>query len=352
MYTPDPRMGGSDHDQGRGLPGSAPALPVQRWVQWAGAATSVALVLGVVVWGYKLAVRDVSGVPIIRAIEGPARIAPENPGGDMAAHVGLSVNEVAGSGLAAPGPDRVVLAPDPTGLTPDDTPMADLRPLPDLAAPAVPPETEGGEPAAIAVPDTARAPRPDAPAADASELAPADVAPLPESLPEGVEEEAESAEAPTPVAPTAETPAAETAGISPDVPGLARSPRPLSRPDRDLEAEAAALAVARALGGGEAPAAGAAAVVDIAPKDLAAGTRVVQLGAFDSPDLARAEWDRVARRFEALMAGKRRIVQEAASGGRSFWRLRVEGFESVESARQFCAALVAEGSNCIPTVIK
>ncbi|SOC09237.1 SPOR domain-containing protein [Rhodobacter maris] len=346
MYTPDPRMGGADHDQGRGRQSPAPVLPVQRWVQWAGAATSVALVLGVVIWGYRLAVRDVSGVPVIRAIEGPARIAPENPGGDLAAHVGLAVNEVAGSGLAAPGPDRVVLAPDPTGLAQEDTPMAALRPLPDLAAPGEAPEGEGETPAAVAVPDNARAPRPDAPAAALPESPQAATAALPpEPLPETAEDAAEDevgAEA---------APAPEGTAISPDIPGLARSPRPAARPDRDLEAEAAALAVARALGGGAAPSAQAT-VVELDPKNVPKGTRVVQLGAFDSPEVARAEWDRVAVRFEALMAGKKRIVQEAASGGRSFWRLRVEGFESVEAARQFCAALVAEGTNCIPTVIK
>ena len=41
-----------------------------RWVNVIGATCSVALVLGLVVWGYKLAVRDVNGVPVVRALEG------------------------------------------------------------------------------------------------------------------------------------------------------------------------------------------------------------------------------------------------------------------------------------------
>ena len=55
-------------------------------VHLAGATCSVALVIGLAVWGYKLAVRDVSGVPVVRAMEGPMRIAPENPGGEVADH--------------------------------------------------------------------------------------------------------------------------------------------------------------------------------------------------------------------------------------------------------------------------
>ena len=38
----------------------------------AGAAVSMLLIVGVGIWGYKLLVRDVSGVPVVRAAEGPA----------------------------------------------------------------------------------------------------------------------------------------------------------------------------------------------------------------------------------------------------------------------------------------
>lgn len=328
------RGGTGDTGAGGNAPApAAPMAPVSRWAQLAGAATSVALVLGVVVWGYKLAVRDVSGVPIIRALEGPSRIAPEVPGGDMAAHVGLAVNEVAGTGLAAPGPERVVLAPQAEALAPEDAPMASLRPLPNpksrpevaaAAAPVAPPVTDP-------LPTAPTAPAPDLPDTADGVAAAEGEAPLAETAPEA------AAEAP----PEAVPPLASGTGV-------VRSPRPVARPEnRDLEAEAAALAVAQALGGG-----GSAANVEIDPANLAEGTRVAQLGAFDSAEIARAEWDKIAARFEPLMAGKKRIVQEAVSGGRSFWRLRVQGFETVEDARRFCAALVAEGANCIPTLAK
>lgn len=343
MTDPDTRTGGGFGRQGGGDYGPGldmPAPQSARWVQWAGAAVSGALILGVIIWGYRLAVRDVSGVPVIRALEGPARMAPSDPGGDLAAHVGLAVNEVAGSGLAAPGPSRVVLAPPPTGLSADDAPMSELNPLPQVENPADAEELAMEGPP-VPVPDSALPPKPavTAPAAD-----PAAELPTDPELP------AETA-AETPAEPPVDLPPAETAAAEPvepvvpaDVPGVVKSPRPLARPDLDIEAEAAAQAVAAALAGPE--------TVEIKAADLPSGTRVVQLGAFDSPEEARAEWGRISGRFEALMAGKKRIVQEAASGGRSFWRLRVSGFKGVEEARQFCAALVAEGANCIPTVIK
>ena len=51
---------------------------------WTGAAVSLALVVGVGVWGYQLATRDISGIPVVRAAEGPMRIQPEEPGGAAA----------------------------------------------------------------------------------------------------------------------------------------------------------------------------------------------------------------------------------------------------------------------------
>ena len=46
---------------------------------WAGALTSVALVAGLGIWGYDLAMRDLNGVPVVAALEGPMRVAPEDP---------------------------------------------------------------------------------------------------------------------------------------------------------------------------------------------------------------------------------------------------------------------------------
>lgn len=340
----DRDSGGYGYEGGGHEPGAPHGIaePVSRWVQYAGAATSIALILGVVVWGYRLAVRDVSGVPVIRALEGPARIAPEDPGGDLARHVGLSVNEVAGTGLAAPAPERVVLAPDPERLTDDDGPMSALRPLPDVTRPARAAAPEDPVPAAAPV---AELPEGSAVAIDA------------EAVPDPAAEAAEAdivagVAAPAAVIPPAAKPAAApapaaSAVIPKTVPGVARSPRPMKRPAKDLVASAAASDTP-----GNRPTAKPRAVTEVEPAKLAEGTRVVQIGAFDSPEIARKEWDRIAARFDPLLDGKQRIVQKATSGGRDFWRLRVAGFGNVDEARRFCAALVAEGANCIPTLAR
>lgn len=286
-YAPEPPVYHSPH-------------PMQRWVNMAGAGTSLALVLGLVVWGYQLAVRDVSGVPVVRALEGPSRIAPEDPGGDLAGHVGLSVNAVAGNGSAAPAPERVTLAPEAVDLTEDDLPMGQMGLVEQL-------NTDRSAAVEAALEVAYRTPAPDIEPAPAATDAPAY---LPAS-----------------------------------VPGLAKSPFPMKRPARDWVAEADA----RAAAGKPAE---VAAVVEVDSASLPDGTRLVQLGAFDSAEIARGEWDRVAARFEALMAGKRRVIQAASSGGRTFYRLRVEGFADVTDARRFCAALVAEGTNCIPAQVR
>lgn len=347
-----------EHGAGHGF-----AEPVSRWVQLAGAATSIAMVLGVVVWGYKLAVRDVSGVPVIRAIEGPARIAPEDPGGDLARHTGLSVNEVTGKGLAAPGPERVILAPEADRLDDSDQPMTGVRALAQVDRTELP-ELEAAEPATAPVPQVPRG----------TALSVADEA-LPVDGPEALEGAAASqirtaaAEAAKvrpvarkmPVLPEGAAPSTEIDTVTPaepqlalvprDVPGVKSSPRPARKP-AGLKAAAGNGSAAKPAANAAAKPAPVASVAEIDPATLPEGARVVQIGAFDTPEVARAEWDRVAARFGPLMEGKSRIVQEAVSGGRSFYRLRAAGFKNLDDSRRFCAALSAEGTNCIPTLAR
>ncbi|WP_376872147.1 SPOR domain-containing protein [Albirhodobacter sp. R86504] len=322
-----------------------------RWMMRRTAALgSVAMVIGLGIWGYQLAQRDIAGVLVIAAPEGPSREAPLDPGGELARHTGLSVNAIAAIGTAAPGPDRVVLAPRPMELLEEDAPMSALKPLPLRAAAAeteaAPQETERLFEAALPVANlgtkdadsgfdptalTQVVPK----LAEGDDLSPPDVEDP---------ELAASADAPDTTAETASADIQPTLPTS--VPGLKVSPRPIARPQSDLQAEAAAAAVAEAFAP-ETPEA-----IDIAAEDLPSGTRLVQIGAHDSADQARAEWARVTERFGALMAGKRRVIQEAVSGGRTFYRLRVEGFVDVADSRRFCAALVAERTNCIPAQVR
>ena len=151
----------------------------------AGALTSVALVAGLVYWGYALAMRDVNGIPVIRALEGPARIAPNDPGGELALHQGLAVNRIAADGTAAEAANSVTLAPGASGLAEEDQPMGEavaaaVAPAP--AMPLAPPpkaqqaSVDAASPLVQTAPPVARPaePLPDGPADTAgSEIAPA-----------------------------------------------------------------------------------------------------------------------------------------------------------------------------------
>ena len=48
------------------------------------------------------------------------------------------------------------------------------------------------------------------------------------------------------------------------------------------------------------------------------------------------------------VAGKAMVVQPAQINGRTAYRLRVEGVGSQAEAQSFCAALQAEGTECVP----
>ena len=56
--------------------------------------------------------------------------------------------------------------------------------------------------------------------------------------------------------------------------------------------------------------------------------------------------------FAEFMDGREHLIQEAASGGRAFFRLRATGFADLDEARRFCSALVAEDAACIPVVVR
>lgn len=306
---------GQDQDAHASAAAVDPAQRMGRMVTMAGAALSLALVVGMGVWAYQLMMRDVSGVPVVRALEGPMRVQPEDPGGSQAPHQGLAVNRIAEGEEAGPVPDRLVLAPPPVDLeevafSSASVPQAEV--LSEAIAPVAP-----------VTPDAANA----------------ETQALIERLVAEGESLGETGAAPA-VLDAGDEIAPTLAVLPASVPGLARSLRPASRP-------ATFQALAR-----PAVATDVAAVVERDAASLAAGTRLVQLGAFDSPEIARAEWDRLAGRFPDFLAGRERIVQEASSGGASFYRLRTVGFDDLAEARRFCAALVADGAACIPVTIR
>lgn len=294
---------------------------VKKLTNLTGAAVSLALIAGIGVWGYKLLVRDVSGVPVVRAAEGPVRVQPDDPGGRQAINQGLAVNQVAAEGTAAKPADRLILAPKPLDLSLEDVPSQQMA-QGGSEATDIPTElspTAENEPRATS---------------DRESIQLATVEALATQLAQG---SPKFEEAPKPAAeaePEAEPQTAEPKD------GLGRSLRPRVRPATLSEVRQVA-----------APAP-ATAARDIDPADIPAGTRMAQLGAFESAAIAQKEWTRLSSKFGEYLEGKDRVVQKAQSGGRTFYRLRAMGFADLSDARRFCSALVAENADCIPVVTR
>ena len=296
---------------------------VGRLVNLAGAALSIALMVGVGVWSYRLMVRDVTGVPVIRAMSGPIRTSPEDPGGRQAAYQGLAVNSVAAEGGAASAAQVIALAPPPVELTDEDRSAAVLASRVGVNAIAAPQPVQPG--AAIGAPQSV-----------------------------------EIASMPAPQGALQIVPAS--------LPGVARSPVPRARPasgafQAPAQGTPQQIASAATTGAGGDPQAeallqelvtrlGSPRVTEIDPRSLTPGTRLVQLGAYDDEPAARAAWDALAARFPAYLDGRGRIVEAASAGGRTFFRLRAAGFSDEPEARRFCSIFQAENVDCIPVLIR
>lgn len=308
-----------------------------------GAVLFLALIGGVGLWAYRLGTRDAAEVPVIKAMEGPARVAPADPGGLRAAHQGLEVNAVLAS-RPAPAADDATLSPAPSALAEEDAPQGEL-----VLAPMTLAEEDGaGGDLRMPLPD-------DGPAvamADAGSGAVSGAAPdaaVEASLAASVAIVAAAQEAVAPVAaePAAAVPAeavaAEDAGA-----------RPMRRPAGLVRASAPAPApAAKAASAAAKPAATPAsppASREVA--SVASGSRLVQLGAFDSEGIARQAWNILAKRHADLLGSKSLYVERTTANARVFYRLRVAGFQTADQTRQMCEALRARGVDCIPVTLQ
>lgn len=343
--------------------------PFSKIMNWAGALMSLALIGGLGAWAYQLAVRDVSGVPVVLALEGPMRVLPDDPGGLLATNQGLAVNRVQAVGEAAPTADRLVLAPVPVGLIAADQPG--WSPRPRLAPRSVPMALENqdvaGTTEVVPGPETlvgagivARVLAVSASVPEIVEIAtagPLDASELAVQLAigaarEGIlkpEKAAHDDDITSAIDATDVIAAPVLTGIATDIPGVSRSPRPALRPANlqvvRAEVVQAEVALLREEGSSDG-------VVDVDVASLPLGTNLVQLGAYDSPDVARAEWAILSQRLGDYLDDKQRVVQMAKSGGKTFYRLRALGFKDINDARRFCSALMAENAACIPVVLR
>jgi len=231
--------------------------------------------------------------------------------------MGLSVNEVAAVGEAGGPEDRLVLAPRTVGLAQED-----LEAQPEAVV------------AALRTAET------DAPITDNTPILQQDVAALASQLASissamPVEEDVAVAEVAAPPTPATD-PVATVEVIPASVPGVVTSLRPLVRP--------ASFTVPAAVETADTD------EVAVTTASFPAGTNLVQLGAFPNPALAAAEWERLQARFGPLMGDYSRVIEVSNQSTATWYRLRASGFEDRAAARQLCAALQAEGADCIAVV--
>jgi hypothetical protein len=292
----------------------ARAKPTKAVLHGFGAVLSLALIIGSVAWVWQMMQRDVAGVPVVRALEGPSRVVPENPGGRQAAHQGLSINEIAAAQDTAAGGD-IVLAPPARGLSQDDVVPSRNAP------PSASPETGQVQPVQVAL---------------QHEIS----AILPPSEPLGFVSETRRAVTSSP-----RPPQRNPNTISGVQAGAAARPAPTHA---SFVIDDLAASVAQSVAAGI----GSVRDIEVDPASLGPGTRLVQLGAYDDAGSARAAWDQLARRFSPLLDDRGRVIEAAQSGGSVFYRLRAHGFNDERDARRFCAALVDQQIDCIPVLIR
>ena len=284
----------------------APMGLLRLGLNWIGAIASVTLVVGLVYWVFQLGTRNPNEIPIIRAMEGPARTQPDNPGGTQANHQGLAVNTVQSEGTAEKPAETVVLAPQQQPLTTEDVAQSALASIQPVLRPT--PVKTTPEPVTQAAVEDA--------IITAVEAAPAPTIQDPSLITETI----------------VTTPQSIVISSSKYAPLKSLIPR--KRPGDLTKRIQATTAVATQ--------------PETSVVNVPVGTRLVQLGAYDSEEIATKEWKKLIGKHGDLLIGKKRLVQSATSGGRTFYRLRAMGFETAEDSRNLCSALLARGTPCIP----
>lgn len=277
---------------------------------WSGTAVAAAAAVGLAWWAYGLGMRDPGTVPIVLAAGGPVKERSE-PGATP-----IPNSDIESYGLASEA--TLVLdgglAPETAEPRDEDLPLGALAtmaarlPRDRAAAPdaAVPPERPGQDGEAE---ETGAAAEPGAP--DGTELAAID--------PEATVTDA----GPVPAAGVGSKLAPAAVPLAP------RRPTDLPRRVASARAEAAAEA-------------------DTLSRRAAASPFQLQLGAYLSEDLTRAEWARISRAHAELLNNRALAIQTTLSGGKTYYRLRVGPFEGLAEAASVCEALRARGQDCIP----
>ena len=281
---------------------------------WTGAALSFFLLVGAIGWSYQLIVRDINQIPVVRAQLGPLRVAPDDPGGLTAANQGLSVTQ---------------LAVNEKPLLSNEIHLA----------PAA--EILNAEHLALQVTEHVKSNTDDG-TFEIKEVNAENGINLKEVFNEiKVDNSSKKEVVLSKVAFSQKKIEIENAvslalSITDDPVDSLTLLRPKLRPMISRRNNK--------ITGDQ--------VVNNEPiSNLAIGSAVVQLGAFENKNLAKSEWQRFEKLLGSILFSKKMIVQKAESGGKIFYRLRASGFDDISDARQFCSA-ISDRVACIPVVTR
>ncbi|MEM7241596.1 MAG: SPOR domain-containing protein [Pseudomonadota bacterium] len=295
-------------------------------------------------WGITLSTLDPSDIPVIKKAEGPARVAPDDPGGEVSGSQGLAINVIQSKGEAASTADQVVLAPRANPFQPEDVAGLDIEErLPEATEVRAELDQIEGE-IAQSLQDQQkstmqRASDLSAEMKQADETAMAKAKALfgiSDTAPEGTKVAA--------VEPTDQTTITDVAVAAPaDVSAKISTERPKHRPSnlkltvaKDIDASA-----------------DAAKVGDVAQEQTAAGgkpkagTPVIQLGAYLSQEIADQEWARLSSSHKDLLGSKIAYNTKTQANGKTYTRLRLHGFSDDTEAKALCVALKARNTDCL-----
>ncbi|MDT2083612.1 MAG: SPOR domain-containing protein [Planktomarina sp.] len=261
-----------------------------------GAFISFAVFIGVIGWGAQTLMRDSSGVPVVRALEGPSRMAPVNPGGVPASHQGLTVNQVSSSQKTVLVGELLQLAPGPINLQIDDLPI--VKQIINEATGLL-------------------------------ELKKTDVLEIESAI---VEPSTDSDEIIVKLASILTS--STLSSLAPEAPNvmLNASSRPQVRPNSWLQTNLPRKVATR---GGEVP----------------LGTLMVQLGAFSDENTALEAWKRLSERYGDYFVGKEATILNGKISEQEIYRLRVYGFNDINESRRLCTALHGQNAECYPVVM-
>ena len=261
-----------------------------------GAFISFAVFIGVIGWGAQTLMRDSSGVPVVRALEGPSRMAPVNPGGVPASHQGLTVNQVSSSQKTVLVGELLQLAPGPINLQIDDLPI--VKQIINEATGLL-------------------------------ELKKTDVLEIESAI---VEPSTDSDEIIVKLASILTS--STLSSLAPEAPNvmLNASSRPQVRPKSWLKTNLPRKVATR---GGEVP----------------LGTLMVQLGAFSDKNTALKAWKRLSERYGDYFVGKEATILNGKISEQEIYRLRVYGFNDINESRRLCTALHGQNAECYPVVM-